>query len=220
MEFTLEQVKAICDAATLPLGIPFIDARLDEYQAKYNGGFPYYAAFRDLVAALKPGMVLEIGAWQGTSAAAFAAGHAETRVVTIDHHSDPGDDVNRERTLEALKVYPNLSYLQGCSTEKVHALKEGTECAYPWVVEFLEGRQIDILFIDGWHGGEFARADFDTYAPHLSPGALVICDDILNGDSAAIFDMRKFWDDLPSEKYLSSNLHGGYPMGFLKMAVP
>jgi predicted O-methyltransferase YrrM len=162
-------------------------------------------------------MVLEIGSWQGTSAAAFAAGDPDTTVLTIDHHSDPGDAENQARTVEACNEYPNLNYVQGCSTEMVTAEKTGTRCILPIVQEFLGETKIDILFIDGWHGGQFARADYDSYAPFLSPTALVICDDICGGDSAAIFGMQAFWDGLPgTERHLDGRIHAGYPMGFLK----
>lgn len=225
-DYSIEDIKNLCDGASLPTGIPLVDARLEEYAIKYSGKHAYYAALRDIVRALQPGVVLEIGTWQGTSAAAFAAGNAYAEVITIDHHSDPGDEENQKRTLEACDEFPNISYIQGCSTEMVYLLKAGTTFALPTVEEFLDGRKVDILFIDGWHGGEFARADFDTYAPFLAPGALVICDDIVggsdgSGDSAAIFGMRQFWDDLPGkERYLDGRIHAGYPMGFLKFEGP
>ncbi len=217
-EFAIDEIKSICEASVLPLGVPLVDDRLEEYAVKYSGKHVYYATLRDVVAALKPGVVLEIGSWQGTS----AAGSPDTEVITIDHHSDPGDDVNQARTLEACEAFPNISYIQGCSTEMVRDLKPGTEFVMPAVLGFLAGRKIDIFFCDGWHGGPFARADFDTYAPLLAPGALVICDDIVggsdgSGDSAAIFGMRQFWDGLPGEeRYLDGRIHAGYPMGFLK----
>jgi predicted O-methyltransferase YrrM len=104
----------------------------------------------------------------------------------------------------------------------VRDLKPGTEFVMPTILEYLDGRKIDILFIDGWHGHAYARADFDTYAPLLSENALVICDDICggsdgSGDSAAIFGMRQFWDGLPGEeRHLDGRIHPGYPQGYLK----
>ena len=216
-DFTLAEIKAICDAATLPLGVPFIDSRLDEYAIKYNGNYPYYSAFRDLVKALKPSVVLEVGTWEGTSAAAFAAGDPDCQVITIDHHSDPGDDFNQKRTLEAHKEYPNISYFQGCSTELVLAEKPGSNFVLPDILEFLNGRTIDVTYIDGWHMANMAKADFDTYLPYMSPNGLVIWDDIYGGDCATIGGMLDLWNSLPYEKWLCSSLHGGYPQGFMKL---
>ncbi len=218
-DFTMDEIKAICGAAKLPLGVPFIDTRLEEYRVKYGGAYPYYAALRDLTQALQPGVVVEIGTWEGTSAAAFAAGNQETLVLTIDHHSDPGDDKNQQKTFEAVEAFPNIGYIRGCSTEKVHAIKPGTQFALPEVQQVLDGRPIDVLFIDGWHSADMAQADFDTYAPLLSPNALVICDDIYGASCETLTNMMDFWNGLPGEKYLDPVIHSVYSMGFVKMGA-
>ena len=217
--YTMDEIKAICGAARLPMDVPFIDKRLEEYEFKYNGAYPYYAAFRDLVRALEPGVVLEVGTWQGTSAAAFAAGNHKTAVITIDHHSDPGDEENQRRTLEVMNEFHNVIYAQGCSSEKVTAEKPGTTCTFPYIRDLLavEGKKIDIFLIDGWHEATMAQADFDTYKDLLAENALVICDDIYGGDCATISGMLGFWENMPGEKWLCSSIHGGYPMGLTRM---
>lgn len=215
--YTIDQVKAICELARLPMGVPFLDARIEEYQTKYNGGYPYYAALRDLTRALRPEIVVEIGTWEGTSAACFAEGCADSTVITIDHHSDPGDEANQVKTLDACGEYANLLYIQGCSTEKVHALKPGTQWVFPTVEKFLGGRGIDFLYIDGWHRADMAQADFDTFAPLLSPDALVICDDIYGASCETLTSMVDFWNAMPGEKYLDPRIHSVYSMGFAKM---
>lgn len=217
-DFTIEDIKALCQEVKLPLGIPFIDERLKEYEEKYSGAYPYYAMLAAVTKALEPSVAVELGSWQGTSAACLASGYKGCEVITIDHHSDPGDGENKARTLEACTKYPNLTYLQGTTCDMVHAQKPGAMNAYPSFIQLLGSRKIDVLFIDSWHGGEYAKADWDAYSPYLSKGALVICDDIYGGDCATIFGMMDFWKELPGEKHLSTNLHGGYPMGFVKVA--
>ena len=217
--YTIAQVKSICEASELPLGIPFIDERLDEYKEKYAGAYPYYPAFRDITQALQPSVVLEIGTWQGTSAACFAAGSENCMVMTIDHHSDPGDEANKVRTLEAVEMYGNIVYLQGCSTEEVTAQKQGTKCVLPDVKRLLSGRTIDILWVDGWHDGQYAKADYDTYVPLMTDGGLIICDDLTGGDSSGHIGMLKFFNDLPGlpeDRFIDGRIHAGYPMGFIK----
>lgn len=219
-DFTIKQIKTLCLGNKLPLDIPFIDERMEEYREKYNGNHQYYAVLHAITKALEPAVVLEIGTWEGTSAACFAAGFPDAEVFTIDHHSDPGDEKNYQRTQEAMVKYPNIRYFQGCSTERVHAEKPGTRWVYPNIVEALAGRKIDILFIDGWHRGDMARADWDTYSPLLGNHSLVICDDICGGDDPTISGMLKFWEALPGEKHLDGWIHPGYPMGFLKYVEP
>jgi len=86
------------------------------------------------------------------------------------------------------------------------------------MLDILDGRKIDLLFIDSWHRYDQAMKDWNAYKPLLNEGALVICDDILEGTKGSgIEDMVKFWDEMEGEKFLNSNLHSGYPMGFLKV---
>lgn len=224
-DFTIDTIKSICvthlvpgGQPPIPMGVPFLDARLEEYGRKWNGNHAYYRVLKAIVEELKPSIVLEIGSWTGTSAACFAAGNPTTTVITIDHHSDPGDEINQARMFEAVREYPNIQYFQGCSTEKVTAEKPGTKCVYEDVVKFLEGRRIDILFIDGWHSADMAKADYDTYFPLLAKPGLIICDDLCGGYGPAIGGMQDFWEMLPGEKYLDGGIHPGYPMGFIREA--
>lgn len=217
-DFTIEEIKAICGAAKLPLGVPFIDGRLDVYKEHYSGAYPYYAALRDITRELKPDTVLEIGTWQGTSAACLAAGHPGATVMTVDHHSDPGDADNQDLTLDACERYPNIVYLQGCSTEMVLKEKVGSRCVFEDVKRVLAGRPLDILFVDGWHHELMARADYDTYFPLMANGGLIICDDIYGASGETLTNMMDFWNALPGEKYLDPVIHSVYSMGFIKVA--
>lgn len=204
-------------------GDDFLDGRY-QWQAVDNGAeWPYYRFFYHLAKMLKPAFVVELGGFQGTAAAHFAAGSPDSLVITIDHHTDPGDEENRAKMEQAAALYPNLTYLRGWTTDAEaeaqaghHALGDAPS-AYPKVTGI--GRKIDILFIDSWHVYEHAKLDWKAYSPLLSDGALVICDDITDEDRPgfAITGMQKFWDELPECKFLDGdNLHPGTKMGFLK----
>jgi predicted O-methyltransferase YrrM len=87
--------------------------------------------------------------------------------------------------------------------------------AFPKVKQSLKGQRIDVLFIDSWHEYNQAKKDWEAYRPLLEKGALVICDDILKGTpGSGIDNMEKFWDEMDYNKFLNTNLHKGYPMGF------
>lgn len=223
-DFDIGEIKELCNRLTVnrgdpirPMGVPFLDARIQEYEEKYRGGHSYYAVLRGITRLLRPGIVLEVGTWEGTSAACMADGCSTTEVVTLDHHGDPGDQYNLDRTLEACTRYPNLNYINGCSNAMVHKVKPGTRSAVADVIRWLNGRKIDILFIDGWHVYEYAKADFDTYSPYLADTSLVICDDLLSGDNITIVGLDRLWAEIPGEKYLDGHIHPGFPMGFSKI---
>ena len=181
---------------------------------------PYYSFFYKLSQYLKPKVVVELGGWRGDSAVHFARG-TEGTVITIDHHTDPDDAIHDKAMLEAVENCPNLYFIRGWTVDSVakeqkgkHALGDSGS-AFPEVLKILDGRKIDLLFIDSWHQYDYAKIDWEAYSPLLSKEALVICDDIIGGHGPAIGGMRDFWDELPGEKELIDGIHISYPMGFL-----
>lgn len=224
-DYTITEIEAICKRLVVnggehwrPTGVPFLDGLLDRMETKHVGtAHAYYSVLRAITQALSPGVVMEVGTWEGSSAAFFADGCPTAEVFTIDHHSDPGDDKNLERVAEVCAQYPNVSYIQGCSTEVVLKEKPGSRFVKPILVEKLAGRKIDIFFCDGWHNADMARADYDTYQDLFSENALIICDDLCGGHSVTIDGMKAFFDGLPgAERYIDGGIHPGFPIGFIK----
>lgn len=201
--FTLAQLQRIINSPEVsqPTGDSFLDHR-------YNAGpRPYYRLFYHLAKRLQPGFIVELGGWQGTAAAHFAAGNPQATVITIDHHTDPGDEAHREKMIEASGQYKNMIYLRGWTWD---------------VVDYVRSfeKPLEILFIDSWHDYEHAKRDWELYSPLLSSPALVICDDITTDRGPVIDRMDLFWEELPGQKFLKTGLHDSssrnIPMGFLK----
>jgi hypothetical protein len=166
----------------------------------------------------------------GTAAAHFAAGIAENLkafVLTVDHHTDLGDDDNQLKVLEAQDLFSNLVYFRGWTTPNLAALQKGKHAlgnvgdVYQRIENHLVVYQcgIDILFIDSWHCYAYAKEDLETYRPLLSSPALIICDDIQagGGPESPIQGMMQFWEEMPEPKFLNANLHPGTNMGFVKV---
>ena len=224
-DYTIAEIIEICKSLTVnggdpwrPVGVPFLDAILHRMETKHVGtAHAYYSVFRAITQALNPGVVMEVGTWEGSSAAFFADGCPTAEVFTIDHHSDPGDDKNLERVTEVCNQYSNVSYIQGCSTEVVLKEKPHSRFVKPILLEQLAGRKIDIFLVDGWHFADMARADYDTYVDLLSNNALIICDDLCGGAGVTISGMKEFFEGLPGlERYIDGAIHAGFPIGFLK----
>lgn len=222
INFTLEALIYLTENfVSKPTGITLLDDRY-EWQHLVNGAeWPYYRFFYELVNLLTPRLVVELGGYQGTAAAHFAAGCPEATVITIDHHTDPGDEYNKTRMLEVAERFANIVYIQGWTNPELAASQYGKHAlgnapnALPQVMEY---GKIDILFIDSWHTYQNARIDFDTYQPLLNSPALVICDDIQAGgdEYSPISGMLRFWEELPGEKFLNATLHPGTNLGFVK----
>jgi predicted O-methyltransferase YrrM len=225
MQFNLKEIEEMAaDHVAKPLGIPFLDNRIEEMRNPQGHVADYYSFFYEFTKRFKPNVVVELGSWQGTSAACFAAGDIQhTSVFTIDHHTDlPNDAISKDLTLKASDAYENLHYYQGWTCPKLYEEQKDLhsipgENAFPKLLSRLNSRKIDVLFIDSWHEYHQAKKDWDAYKPLLNDEALIICDDILEGTvGSGIDNMQKFWDEMEGEKFLNNNLHQGYPMGFLK----
>lgn len=226
-DFDLDTIKFLAARFNpiLPTGDEFLDIRYD-WQKTANGvAWPYYRFFYHLAELLKPKLVVELGGYQGTAAAHFAAGCPDSSVITIDHHTDPGDDDNQMKILEAQDNFTNIIYYQGWTTPALAEEQKGkhhrgdVESAYQRVLDYWTHHGIDILFIDSWYCYEYAKADFETYRPFLNNPALVICDDIQagGGPESPIQGMMKFWEEMPEPKFLNSNLHPGTNLGFVEV---
>lgn len=195
--------KLISDQSTYdPTGNRFLDQRY----ANRTDEFEYHRLFYQISKILKPKLFVELGGYEGTCAAHVAVGNPDCISVSIDHHSDPGDDQNKQRMIECTSTFPNMRYIQG----------------WTWNVanKVASMGKIDFLFIDSWHHYDKAIQDWKIYSPLLADNSLVVCDDIVHGkhDEEPIWRMDDFFDTLPGEKFLSKKKrpHKGYPMGFLK----
>jgi len=185
-----------------PTGDAFLDARWDGHVAKFGHGRPYWRLFWKLCNLYRPGLAVELGAWQATCAAHMAGGGAAT-VATIDHHTDPGDKENRRLSLEAAQKYLNLFYFQGWTWDVVHEVRD-------------LGKPVDVLFIDSWHHYDKAMRDWDAYSPLLADEALVVCDDVCDVEPT-LHRMTEFWEDVSRgrERFLVEGL-SACAMGFFK----
>jgi len=206
VNFDLQDVKNLVDTfdPERPTGDPFLDARYEAHRAIFGHGQPYWRMFYHLTDLLKPAFTVELGAWQATCAAHMASGYQYGDVLTIDHHTDPGDEENKLRAQEAAAQYDNLHYLQGWTWDVV-----GNVAAY--------AMGADILFVDSWHHYKQAMRDWSTYNPLLSPVALVVCDDLVNAEPT-LHRMEEFWRDIsgPYESFVNGSVNPGFPMGFMR----
>lgn len=217
MRFTLNKIKSLIEQSLKeePTGDVWLDNRYNEQWSLIGHSNPYYRLFYLIAQELKPGVVVELGGWQGTAAAHFAAGAPGATVITVDHHKDPGDEANRLKMLDVIYRYRNVNYLQGWTTpgyeEEYH--KEAVSVLED-VKEILGNNKIDILFIDSWHEGRYFKRDWDYYSPFLANDALVICDDVYN--DGFFINMVETFEALPGEKFTDARIHAGVPMGFVK----
>lgn len=134
---------------------------------------------------------LEIGTYQGSSAAHLAASGAT--VVTIDVNPDAARLARALAVAQNLRITPitaNSGFVLG---DPVEAAKIRALAPY------------DILYIDGDHTFNSAYGDYTHFWPLVREGGVIVFDDIeldMAGD-----EMRVFWDRVVDPKVKLNALH-------------
>lgn len=133
----------------------------------------FYACLHGLIVLEKPKRILEIGTKYGLSAAAMSL---VAPVVSVDL-------VEYESRVES----PNITYIIADTQTNEPGNKNGIVSDAPvwfrnkkllWIV--LDGQWNDVLFIDGKHSSNGLFNDLWVFWPSVSPGGLVVCDDLFD----------------------------------------
>lgn len=77
---------------------------------------------------------------------------------------------------------------------------------------------LDLLFVDGDHGYESVRKDYETYAPFVRPGGTIAFHDIVEGPETSVGGVPRFWREIRAElrdacEIVHSRDQGGYGIG-------
>jgi cephalosporin hydroxylase len=94
------------------------------------------------------------------------------------------------------------------------------------VAKFLDGRMIDVLFIDGDHRYEGVKQDFLCYRRFVRSGGLILFHDIVEdkgGGRAWVGGVPKLWKELaasyPHREFIHSHGQDGFGIGALTYAT-
>jgi predicted O-methyltransferase YrrM len=144
---------------------------LTEHEAKFLG----------MAAAMAPpaGVIVEIGSFKGKSTvmlAAVAAHYRAGSVVAIDPHTFSNPELAEHRATTGSSWHEfneNIQHAGAAHVVEAHRAFS-TDMAANW------SRPIRLLWIDGNHTFEGAKADFDGFMPNLVPGGIVAFHDALH----------------------------------------
>jgi predicted O-methyltransferase YrrM len=137
--------------------------------------FPEVLSLLELLSRLVTGQAVEIGSFVGASTIALSRGASRSggRVISIDVGGEnrlshrPSRDIHRD-------LSRNLAWFGADEPVTTLAGFGNAPLILEQVAALLDGRPIDLLFIDA--DGGVAR-DMAIYGPWLRPGAMVILDD-------------------------------------------
>lgn len=137
-------------------------------------------------AAAVPGPFLEVGSYCGKSAVYLGAAAAATgRVLfAVDHHrgseeNQPGWEWHEPDLvdpavgkMDTLPIFRRTVHDAGVEGSVIAVVGESPLVAANWTTP------LALLFVDGGHGVEPARADFTGWTPHVAPGGTLAIHDV------------------------------------------
>jgi len=137
-------------------------------------------------ADLSLGPLLEVGSYCGKSALYLGpvARDADSVLYCLDHHRGSEENQAGWEHHEPDLVDPDIGLMDTLPVFRRTVYTAGLE---PWVVALVgDGPRIgrnwstplSFLFIDGGHGEEPARLDYEIWTPHLPPGGLLAIHDV------------------------------------------
>jgi len=174
-----------------PLEHPICFARPERIaESAWIGHIPF-AMY--LTALLRPRVIVELGTFTGVSYCAFcqAVGQIQldTRCYAIDTwKGDAQTGFYDEKVLIELRRYHDPRYSQFSS------LIQGT---FDEGLSHFAAGSIDLLHIDGTHGYEDVRHDFESWLPKMSTEGVILMHDIC--ERAVGFGVWKLWAEIKAK---------------------
>jgi hypothetical protein len=163
----------------------------------------------DLVDALQPSMIVELGSQAGLSYFCLCQSVAENKIDARCYAVDTwaGDEHTGE--------YDDQIYNGVATHNNEHYADFSTllRMRFEEAVQRFEPESIDLLHIDGFHTYDAVNNDFETWYPKVKPGGVIMFHDI----AARIMDFGawKFWKEL-EPRYPSFMFHHGFGLGLLR----
>jgi glycosyltransferase involved in cell wall biosynthesis len=173
-----------------------------------------------LVAQARPRTIVEIGTARGGTFWAIAqTAPDDALLVSMDipagsplDVNSGGEDVYTGRG-ERKKLKDLIKPTQGLRLIDMNTQLPQAKGA---LAHALNGRMVDLLFIDGDHRYEGVKHDFDTYSQFVAPGGIVAFHDIVTHYDKRV-GVSKFWDEIKMqyeyEEFVGPETWGYTPWG-------
>ncbi len=144
----------------------------------------------NLIAAMKPKAVLEIGtASGGTLLLMCRLSDPNATIVSLDLPEQTS--AYRHYRVPIFKSFPR-------NGQQLHLVVADShmEETKSRVERLLDGLSLDVLFIDGDHSYHGVRSDFEMYSPFVRKGGIVIFHDIVKHAPERCCEVDRFWNEI------------------------
>lgn len=193
-----------------PLNAPSVTFTPLRYRPHGLGNWSGHLLFaRDLIAALRPSVVVELGAFYGESYFTLCQSLVESNIpgaaFAIDTwQGDPHSGSYGEEVFQEVEAY---------NSEHYPAVSRLLRMTFDEAVTRFDDESIDLLHIDGLHTYEAVRHDFETWFGKVSRGGVVLLHDtVMRHDD---FGVWRFWQEL-QQRYAHFNFEHSCGLGVIR----
>jgi predicted O-methyltransferase YrrM len=163
----------------------------------------------DIVTALRPKIIVELGTYSGLSYFTFCQAMLENDIdgtaYAVDtwegdeHTGDYGDKIFRQVDDHVRDHYRGISYLLRMRFDEAG--------------NHFDDESIDLLHIDGLHTYDAVKEDFETWYPKVKPGGIILFHDI--EARMKDFGVRQYWAELENN-YTTFAFKHGFGLGVMR----
>lgn len=154
-----------------------------------------------MVDEIKPQTIVEIGTARGGTFWALAqTAPDDATLVSMDIPSGSPIDVRNGKDVYAYRDRDRIKmYVKPNQKLRMIDMNSQTDSAERALVSAIDGKPIDVLFIDGDHRYEGVKNDFERYSKYVRPGGMIVFHDIIkHWDERVAVDV--FWNEIKGEK--------------------
>ncbi len=199
-----------------PAGISLLDLPLtsfkpQRYRPGHLGTWSGHVAFaHDLIAALIPSLVVELGTHWGESYFALCQSIFENgldcRSYAVDHWlGDTHSGLYGDEVFENVKRYNDTHYGQ---------FSRLLRTSFDDALDRFGDESIDLLHIDGFHTYRAVSHDFRSWLPKVKPGGIILLHDI--EARHADFGVWRLWAEIKQDFSDTFEFHHCWGLGVLR----
>lgn len=112
-------------------------------------------------------------------------------MVSVDWHPSEDARTSRDRLQECVRPTQHLHCVWGNS----HAQETQDQ-----VRQALDGRHVDLMFLDGDHTYDGIVGDFRVFEPLVRSGGLIVFHDIVENPLHPDYGVARFWNELQARQ--------------------
>ncbi|EAA3799238.1 class I SAM-dependent methyltransferase [Salmonella enterica subsp. enterica] len=163
----------------------------------------------DLVAAIRPKMLVELGTHKGLSYFTFCQSMKENEIDGLCYAVDTFEgDEHTDKYDESV-----FNAVNGHNRQNYHGFSYLMRMFFNDALRHFNEDSIDLLHIDGFHTYEAVSEDFASWYPKVRPGGIILFHDV----QARLQDFGawKFWEEIRSQHETFTFNHG-FGLGVLR----